>query len=275
MELGTVGLHRFEVVSNEPAAEGIYRMVMRSEVAALLKPGQFMNITVPGDGAHLLKVPLSFKCADAQEGTVELLYAVVGEGTRRLSHMGAGSASTLVGPCGKGWWLPKQEGRALLVAGGIGLPPVLAAARMLADAGIGFDVVVGARTHALQVYPDVDEVASYGNAAAYDADRAVVLTTDDGTTADGTGVARYATDGMAELLDTRTYAQVYTCGPTIMMAGVARLAQEAGIACQASLERMMGCGFGACSCCNVALVGGGYALCCQDGPVFDAREVAW
>ena len=60
-----------------------------------------------------------------------------------------------------------------------------------------------------------------------------------------------------------------------MMAGVARLAHEAGVACQVSMERMMGCGFGACACCNVALSKGGYALCCQDGPVFDAEEVAW
>jgi dihydroorotate dehydrogenase electron transfer subunit len=60
-----------------------------------------------------------------------------------------------------------------------------------------------------------------------------------------------------------------------MMRGVAALCAREGIACQVSMERMMGCGFGACSCCNVPLVAGGYALCCQDGPVFDATEVAW
>ena len=112
-----------------------------------------------------------------------------------------------------------------------------------------------------------DDVDELGGATG----SSVVVTTDDGTA----GRAGFTTQAMEELLAANDYAQVYTCGPNVMMAGVARLAERAGIACQASLERMMGCGFGACSCCNVALRAGGYALCCQDGPVFDAEEVAW
>ena len=230
METGPVTQYDFTVMRNEPVAQGIWRLVITSEVARTIEPGQFMNLRVPGDGAHILRIPLSFKHADAKAETVELLYAVVGEGTERLAKMRAGDTSTLVGPCGRGWWLPKTEGRALLVAGGIG------------SAG---------------------EVC--------DCERRVVVCTDDGTL----GLDGFTTDGMASLLAERAYAQVYTCGPTVMMAGIAKLAREHGIACQASMERMMGCGFGACSCCNVALVAGGYALCCQDGPVFDAEEVAW
>ena len=283
MEAGSVTQNGFTVVANEPAAEGIWRLVIDSDVAQHILPGQFMNLHVPGDGAHILRIPLSFSVASPKDNTVELLYAVVGEGTMRLSQMEVGSTSTLVGPCGKGWRLPEKPGRALLVAGGIGLPPVLAAARMLAEAGVGFDVVVGARTHAMIVLPDADEVMNYGGVmlpennfeGGYDPDRVVVHTTDDGTTATGTGTPQYATDGMADLLRRRTYSQVYTCGPNIMMSGVAKLASAHGIACQVSMERMMGCGFGACSCCNVPLASGGYALCCQDGPVFDAEEVAW
>lgn len=275
MDASEVKEYGFGVVSNEPAAQGIYRLVICSDVTTTIEPGQFMNIRVPADHAHLLRIPLSFARADAERRTVELLYAVVGEGTERLSRMQPGQESTLLGPCGRGWHLPDEPGRALLVAGGIGLPPVLAAARMLADSGIGFDVVIGARTHAMHVFPDVDDVLRFGEGAC-DPDRKVVLTTDDGTCGSGAaGHKAYATDGMADLLRDRDYAQVYACGPTVMMAGVARLAQESGISCQVSLERMMGCGFGACSCCNVALAGGGYALCCQDGPVFDANEVVW
>jgi len=190
----------------------------------------------------------------------------VGEGTGRLSQMSAGDCSTLLGPCGNGWWLPKAAGRALLVAGGIGLPPVLAAAKMLSDAGVDFDLVVGARTGSMLLQDDVDEARELVG----DSGR-VLVCTDDGTS----GTRGFTTDLMKSLLQERSYAQVYTCGPTVMMAGVARLAAEEDISCQASLERMMGCGFGACSCCNVPLVSGGYALCCTDGPVFDAREVVW
>ena len=279
MKVGAVSERTYTVVLNEQAAEGIWRMRIETDVARDIAPGQFMNLHVPGDGAHILRIPLSFARADADAGCIDLIYAVVGEGTRRLSQMAVGERSTLLGPLGRGWALPAQQGRALLVAGGVGLPPMLAAARMLAEHGVGFDLVVGARTQSMHVYPESKEALSFGQetvgdeAPTYDPDRVMSYTTDDGT--DASGVARYATDAMAELLQERSYAQVYTCGPTPMMAGVARLADEHGVACQVSMERMMGCGFGACACCNVELAQGGYALCCQDGPVFDAKEVAW
>lgn len=265
MDNGHVSQHTFTVLINEPVADGVYRMVMESSVAKYIAAGQFMNLHVPGDGSHILRIPLSFKRADAQDKTVELLYAVVGEGTQRLSQMHLGDTSHLVGPCGNGWSLPQTEGRALLVSGGIGLPPVFAAGEMLAAAGIPFDIVAGARTGAVLVRATVDEAARL-----CDDGRAVVCT-DDGTM----GLHCFPTDAMATLLEERSYTQVYTCGPAIMMAGVAHAAMEAGIDCQVSMERIMGCGFGACSCCNVPLAKGGYALCCQDGPVFEAREVAW
>ena len=97
----------------------------------------------------------------------------------------------------------------------------------------------------------------------------VAITTDDGTA----GLEGLTTDAMAQLLTARAYAQVYTCGPAPMMAGVARLAAARGIACQVSCEQLMGCGFGACACCNVRATRGGYQSCCTDGPVFDAGEV--
>jgi len=278
MDHKTTSQYEFVVRTNERAAEGVWRMTLASPVAQLIRPGQFVNIAVPGDGSHILRIPLSFKHADPEAGTLELLYAIVGEGTKRLSAMRAGESSTLLGPCGNGWRLPRNPRRCLLVAGGIGLPPVLAAARMLADAQIPFDMVVGARTYAMHVLPDAMDAIAYGEndgPRGYDPDRMVILTTDDGSTAQGVGKKMFATDGMEDLLGTRAYSQVYTCGPTVMMACVAGIAAKHGLACQASLERMMGCGFGACSCCNVELVQGGYALCCQDGPVFDATEVVW
>ena len=271
MGTASVAEQEFSVLLNEQAAEGIWRAKIATPVAAGIAPGQFMNLRVPGDGSHILRIPLSFKHADAKANTIELLYAVVGEGTKRLSQMRVGDVSTLVGPCGHGWWLPKTEGRALLVAGGVGLPPIFAAAQQLAEAGIGFDVVVGNHTAERHLVKEIDELRSMTAGEVCDCERRVVVCTDDGTL----GLNGFTTDGMKELIETRAYAQVYTCGPNVMMAGVAKMSMEHGAACQVSLERMMGCGFGACSCCNVALAKGGYALCCQDGPVFDALEVAW
>jgi dihydroorotate dehydrogenase electron transfer subunit len=153
------------------------------------------------------------------------------------------------------------------VAGGIGVTPVVAAARALARAGVGFDAVVAAQTASRLWGTDVLEELG----AQVDPSAQVVVCTDDGSA----GVKGFPTVVVPQLLAERSYTQIWTCGPAPMMAGVARFAKMAQIACQASLERLMTCGFGACHCCNVELAAGGYAFCCTDGPVFDAEEVAW
>ena len=268
--LGTAHVHDVVVVSNERVAKGLWRMVAGSAtLASQILPGQFVDLAVPGDARHILRIPLSFSRADAERGTVELIYAVVGEGTERLSRMREGDATDAVGPCGNGWSVPSGEGRCLLVAGGAGLPPIVAAAGMLASAGRGFDAVVGAQTAARMDVEDAVALKAIGREA--DDGRRVGLATDDGTL----GSHGLVTAPMAELMAERSYDCVLCCGPNPMMAAVAALAHEHGVACQASLERMMGCGFGVCGCCNVELRRGGYARCCTDGPVFDAEEVAW
>ena len=138
-------LHDFTVVSNEKIADGVLSLVISApRLAGSLKPGQFVNLAVPGNAMSLLRIPLSFASADADKGTVEIWYAVVGEGTERLSQMQPGSTSTLLGPGGHGWTVPEGCKKALLVGGGIGVPPVLCLARDLASSGIAFDVCVGA-----------------------------------------------------------------------------------------------------------------------------------
>ena len=156
---GTVGLHEFIVMANEEVAKDAYRLEISSSVSQGLEAGQFINIAVPGDATHILRIPLSFSRTDPANARVELFYAIVGEGTRRLSAMRAGAVSTAVGPCGKGWRLPDEPAaRCLLVAGGIGLPPIFAAAEMLARAGVRFDAIVGAQTEAKLVFPLIHDL---------------------------------------------------------------------------------------------------------------------
>lgn len=263
MSAAGTGLHNASVVANEPTAEGLMRIVLSApELAPELAAGQFVNVAVPGDASQLLRVPLSFSCADATTGTIEIVYAVVGDGTRRLAALGPGAATTVVGPCGNPWTLPAGTQRACVVAGGVGVTPIVACARMLAASGVTFDAVVGAQTVA-RLW-GVAELAELGA-------RRVEVTTDDGTS----GRAGFTTDALSDLLASESYDTIYTCGPEVMMAGVARLAAAAGVRCLVSMERMMGCGFGACGTCNVAMADGTYKSCCKDGPVFDAAEVAW
>lgn len=263
MTAGGMDVHEVTVLSNESVAEGLMRVVLSAPTLAFrLAAGQFVNIAVPGDASQILRIPLSFSHADAAAGTVEIVYAVVGDGTRRLAAMTPGQATTAVGPCGNPWPLPDGAARACVVAGGVGVTPVVACARMLAEADAAFDAVVGAQTAGRLWGADVLRELGAGE---------VCVTTDDGTA----GRAGFTTDALAELLATRAYDVVYTCGPEVMMAGVARLCREAGVACRVSMERMMCCGFGACGTCNVAMADGTYKSCCKDGPVFDAEEVAW
>ena len=144
----------------------------------------------------------------------------------------------------------------------MGAPPAVAAAGLLAKKGVAFDGVLGAQT-ASKLW-GVDRLAELGAGLA-------LATTDDGSF----GIKGFTTDALRELLSQGDYDTVYTCGPQVMMRGVAAICREAGIKCQVSMERMMSCGFGACNTCNVLMADGTYKSCCMNGPVFDAEEVAW
>ncbi|MDO4595996.1 MAG: dihydroorotate dehydrogenase electron transfer subunit [Coriobacteriaceae bacterium] len=253
-------MHDFTVVSNDEIAKGIFSLVISApRLASALKPGQFVNIAVPGNAMSLLRVPLSYVRADAAAGTVEMWYAVVGDGTKRLSQMEPGSTSNLLGPGGHGWLVPEQARRALLVAGGIGVPPILCLAEKLASAGVAFDVCVGASSAEALVGLEGFKAAGAGD---------ISVSTDDGSL----GSCGFCTDPAAAKLAEGRYDYVATCGPGVMMEKVARAAKEAGVYCEASLERMMSCGFGACSTCNVETEDGMKGAC-MCGPVFDASKV--
>ena len=181
----TARMHDFEVVSNQEIADGIFSLVISApKLASALKPGQFVNIAVPGDASSLLRVPLSYYRADAEAGTVELWYAVVGDDTRRLSQMAPGSKSNLLGPGGRGWLVPEGTRKALLVAGGIGVPPVLCLAGKLAEQGVAVDVCLGFGTASKAV--GIDEFRALG--------ATVNVCTDDGSL----GTHGFCTDPAAE-----------------------------------------------------------------------------
>lgn len=263
MPVSKVHLHECSVLDNEPVADGLYRLVLKSPTLAKeLSYGQFINVEVPGDTTQVLRVPLSFSLIDAPEEVVVVVYAVVGVGTRAISTLACGEKISVVAPCGNPWRTHEGQGRSIIVAGGAGITPIVGAAHMLSDAGIDFDAVVGAQTSGKLWGVDTMAILGAGK---------TLVTTDDGTA----GRRGFATDALATLLANGDVDTVYACGPEPMLAAVAKLTHEAGVACQVSMERMMCCGFGACGTCNLALKAGGYASVCMNGPIFDAEEVAW
>lgn len=257
-------MHDFTVVSNVEVADGIFALkIAAPKLAAALRPGQFMNVAVPGNAQSLLRIPLSYADADPVAGTVELWFAVVGDGTRRLSELAPGASSTLLGPGGNGWGVPEGPAscaRALLVAGGIGIPPIVALGRALSARGIPFDACLGAAS--------ASRLVGVSELEALPACGTVHVCTDDGSA----GARALCTDPAARLLAEGAYGYAATCGPGPMMRKVAEAAGRAGVPCEASLERMMACGFGACNTCNVETVDGMKGAC-MCGPVFDATKV--
>ena len=242
--------------------------LMRLESANLTrqaKPGQFVMVapstsSVPGAGP-LLKRPFSLHRI-GPDNEIQLLYRVVGLGTRMLSDIRVGQSLEVLGPLGRGFWWHQDLKKAYLVGGGIGLAPLLALAEALP---IQADITLfyGARTAAELVPLELLEKFS----------RDLVVCTDDSTA----GRPGLITVPLAEALK-ECPVPVFACGPRPMLAATARLAEEYNVSAQVSMEARMACGLGACLGCVVEAKGNGetkYVRVCQEGPVFDSGEVQW
>ncbi len=273
---------RANVVAHEGDGE-IYKLTLLApEIARRALPGQFVQVHpvpvrlagqpggavqpfrgfpgVPAIGP-LLRRPLSLCEIRPDAGEISLIYRVVGRGTRALAAVPAGSELDLLGPLGRSFPDPRAgRGRLLLIGGGLGIPPMAAAARWAAQAGRPAVAILGART--ARHLAGAREVAASGIR--------VITVTDDGSAGE-----RGTVLGPLERLlpAAEPIGEVWACGPEPMLVAVKERCTAAGVPCFVSVERFMACGFGACLGCTVPRAGGGYLKVCQDGPVFPAEEV--
>ncbi len=219
--------------------------------------GQFFTLRGWGaDEAPFLSRPISVHQWDADRLTVEFLYQVIGEGTRKLAALKAGDSLQLTGPMGNGFdarALAAQYKKIAVVGGGIGTAPLYQLTRELAAAGTKPDVFFGFRDKPYCMEP-------YRGLA-----NLVKVSTDTGAV----GFHGFVT----QLYDPADYDVVLVCGPEVMMRSAARLCAKAGTPCLVSLEKKMACGIGACLGCTCATKSGEGRSVCKDGPVFDAAEV--
>ena len=207
----------------------------------------------------LLRRPISLCEIRPEAGEISLIYRVVGRGTRALSAVPPGAVVDLLGPLGRSFPDPRAgQGRLVLIGGGLGIPPMAAAARWAMQSGRDAVAILGART--ARYLAGAREVAETGIP--------VITVTDDGSA----GEQGLVTDALDRLLIERV-GEVWACGPEPMLVAVKERCAAAGIPCFVSVERHMACGFGACLGCTVPRAGGGYLKTCQDGPVFPAEEV--
>jgi dihydroorotate dehydrogenase electron transfer subunit len=256
-------------------------------------PGQFVQVLCrpPQDaesGAVMLRRP--FSIGGLRRGAhgvdMDLLGRVVGAGTAWLATRSPGDSISLLGPLGRGFMSPLSDATALLVAGGIGLPPIRWLAESLANMGVSCTAIVGAQRRSLLPVALIEEPSANGSATNCMEEFSrwgipAAVTTDDGTC----GLRGRVTDAMAEFFratNARESLCVYACGPEAMLRAVAALcAQQGVVRCELAMERVMGCGMGTCQSCVVPVndparaEGWRYALCCTEGPAFDARRVRW
>jgi len=223
------------------------------------RAGQFAQLAVPGR-----VLPRPFSILDESPRGQEFLVKVVGPGTAWLAGLQPGEVVPVLAPLGHGWLdrLPPTpaEEEWLLVGGGVGVAPLLALAAQ---------APASRRTTILFGYRDAAQARAL---AALHPGREVQVATEDGSL----GLRGRVTDLLARWLEeeSRPRRRVFCCGPEPMMEAVAALCRTRGLPCHLSLETLMGCGIGICVGCAVPVAGGGYRLACQDGPVFEAGELA-
>ena len=253
------------VRSNERVGEAVYRMRIHAlSIARAAEPGQFVHVRIGGEPcAAVLRRPFSLSAILPSSGDIEITYRVVGVVTRRMSTLRPGAALDVLGPLGRGFSAPPggfSGGTAVLLAGGMGIAPLLAWAGELVRSGVDVRAVVGARSASDLV--GVEEL----KALSVDA----VVCTDDGSE----GVKGTVPEVARSMLNHRKPAALYACGPVGMLKAVRTMAVHAGVFCQVSLEDRLACGIGACEGCAVlAKDGGKYLRVCSDGPVFDVEEI--
>jgi dihydroorotate dehydrogenase electron transfer subunit len=248
-----------EVVANDRLAEGVGLVTLDApRIARDVEPGQFVHLRIEEGASFILRRP--FSVHRVLDGRIQLLYQVLGTGTRALAGKEPGDVMDAVGPLGHGFEVPEGTAHALLVAGGLGVAPMVLLAERLAERGVAATVAYGA--------PERGRLVARGALEAVA--RRVEVATDDGSA----GAHGLVTELVGALIEDDDPDVVYTCGPEVMSRAVARIAAEADLPCKVSLERLMACGVGACLSCVVTTTAG-QARACVDGPVFDAHSLAW
>lgn len=249
------------VVARSELSPTCFRLDLECERAIVAQPGQFGMLTC-GEGLDpLLRRAFSIAAVTpaGDRSIVSILAKEVGRGTHQLRALPLGATLRLLAPLGRGFTLTAEaHERLALVAGGIGLPPVVFAAEALAARGVGFDLFYGAATAAELIDLDRCRAAAAGRGE-------LVLVTDDGSA----GEMGFVTEAVRRRVTSgRRYRRLLACGPDPMLRAVGRLAEETGVESEVSLEEPMACGVGVCLGCVVELADGRMVPSCKEGPVF-------
>lgn len=237
----------FTVAENKSLTGKVSRLVLRGDVSAIEKPGQFVQLRL--DGLYLRR---PFSVCDRDSDNFTVLFESVGKGTGKLGTLECHSKVDVLTGLGNGFDLNACRDAPLLIGGGTGVSPLYWLAKELIKQGKRPTALLGFNTAEDVLYEDKFHTLGIET----------IVTTVDGSR----GVKGFVTDAM-----NRPHTGFYTCGPEAMMKAVCSATDKPG---QLSFDKRMGCGFGACMGCTVKTQNGLKRIC-KDGPVLDREEVLW
>jgi dihydroorotate dehydrogenase electron transfer subunit len=256
-----------KVVSQDRISADCYYLVLKSKGSfGSILPGQFIMLSFPGSLDPLLPRPMGFFRIlknEKDSTTFSIGYVTVGKGTNLLAGLCAGDKLMGTGPLGNGWNLNGAAGKAVMIAGGIGITPFYMLGQELIKKDKKPILLYGAKKSDDLVFKDEFK----------DLEIETILYTDDGST----GVKGLVSEGLSAHLNKDI--DVFACGPYKMLHAVSTVCLAAGIDPQLSFDRRMACGFGVCLGCNLPVKNEAGAIknvrVCKEGPVFKGSEVTW
>jgi dihydroorotate dehydrogenase electron transfer subunit len=246
---------------------GVYHQIVLEvgDVVKYIKPGNFIAISVGGETSRMVLRRAFAISRTSDKGTVELIIAPYGGGSKWLCAQSEGTYVDVITPLGTAFGIPTEQVTALLVGGGYGSAPLFGLAEVLKSRGCRVIMALGAST-AAKIYAPIEGKRSVTSLKIF---------TEDGSA----GEAGRVTDSLPQLIEEHDVRVIYSCGPMPMLEALSELAVAADIAHQCAVEESMACGVGICMTCVLPVKNANGEIknlrSCIDGPVMDGESVQW
>ena len=257
------------IVSNKKVGQYHQIIINIGDLASLCKAGNFVAINVGGDSSSMiLRRAFAISRVSVNStfgGTMELIAAPHGQGSKWLCAQGEGAVLDIVAPLGTAFGIPTEPVPVLLVGGGYGSAPLFGLAEVLNARGCRVDMLLGAST-ASKIYAPMEGKRAVNSMRIY---------TEDGSM----GQVGRVTDPIAEIIKDLDIAVVYSCGPMQMLSAITKITESLAVVHQCAVEEAMACGIGVCMTCVLPVENedGTVSMLrsCIDGPVMDGSKVQW
>jgi dihydroorotate dehydrogenase electron transfer subunit len=257
------------IVSNKKVGQYHQIIINIGDLASLCKPGNFVAINVGGDSSSMiLRRAFAISRVSINStfgGTMELIAAPHGQGSKWLCAQEEGAVLDIVAPLGTAFGIPTEPVPVLLVGGGYGSAPLFGLAEVLNARGCRVDMLLGAST-ASKIYAPMEGKRAVNSMRIY---------TEDGSM----GQTGRVTDPIAEIIKDLDVAVVYSCGPMQMLSAITKITDSLSVVHQCAVEEAMACGIGVCMTCVLPVENedGTVSMLrsCIDGPVMDGSKVQW